>query len=535
MDRRHILIRGAAFGALAFGAPLSARFACAQSREETLRVLTDSIPNSQDPQGVGVSRASLAVFANVYDRLINFGRREVKPGLYRYDYSRFEGELAESWEELGDGRTLIFHLRKGATFHDGSPVTAEDVRWSLERGVSLPASKNQLATGSIKEASQFTVIDPQTIRLTFERKDRLTLPNLALSSAAVLNSTLAKQHATPTDPWATEWVRNNAAGGGAYKIETWNPSQQVVYAAFEDWKSGSRPFIRRAIVQVAPSAETRVATLLKGDADIALQLPARDIDALAKDKRADVISLPVTNAFRFIAFNSKAKPFDDVRVRQAIAYALPYRDLLQASVAGHAQPLFGAASATPKEATFPQAYPYDTDLDKAKKLLNDAGLSEGFETSFSYNVSDSTLADPIGPLVQESLARIGVKVTIDKLPEAQWGAALTARKVAFYTDNSSAWFADPDYFFRIFFQGDWRWNFGNFDDPELNALVNAARWERDPSKYDEAIRKAIAIAFDKVPLLPLWLPSYEAALRPGLTDFTYYIHGQVDFRSLKRS
>ena len=531
MDRRRILQGGAA---LALLAPFSGRLAFADSRDETLRVLADSAPNSQDPHGAGVSRASLAVFFNVYDRLINFGRSEVQPGLYRYDYSRFEGELAESFEERDDGRTLIFHLRKDATFHDGSPVTAEDARWSLERGVSLPASKNQLATGSLKDATQFTVVDPHTLRITFERRDRLTLPNLALSFASILNSTLAKKNATESDPWATDWVRNNAAGGGAYKIETWNPSQQVVYAAFDDWKSGPRPFIRRAIVQIVPAAESRAATLLKGDADVALALPPRDLDTLSHDSRAHVISLPVTNAFRFIAFNSKAKPFDDVRVRQAIAYALPYRDLLQASVFGHANPLFAAASATPKDASFPQPYPYDTDLDKAKALIAEAGLAGGFETTFSSNVSDATQADPIALLVQESLAKIGVKVTIDKVPEAQWGTQLTQRKIPFYTDSSSAWFNAPDYFFRIFFQGDWRWNFGNFDDPELNALVNAARWESDPAKYDAAIRKAIVLVFDKLPLLPLWLPSYEAALRPGLNDFTYYIHGQVDFRSLKR-
>ncbi len=175
MDRRTVLQGAAAIGATTLLAS-SRRFALAQSRDETLRVLAESRPNSQDPHGTGVSAASLAVFFNVYDRLINFGRREVKPGLWRYDYTSFEGELAESWEEQDDGRTLVFHLRKDATFHDGSPVTAEDVRWSLERGVTLPASKNQLATGSLKDPSQFTVVDPSTIRLAFERKDRLTLP-----------------------------------------------------------------------------------------------------------------------------------------------------------------------------------------------------------------------------------------------------------------------------------------------------------------------------------------------------------------------
>ncbi len=330
-------------------------------------------------------------------------------------------------------------------------------------------------------------------------------------------------------------MRNNEAGGGAYRIESWNPSQQVIYARFDNWKSGPLPYLRRAVVQIVPAAESRAATLLKGDADVALQLPPRDIDALAKDSRADVISLPVTNSFRFVAFNTKAKPFDDVRVRQAVAYALPYRDLFQGSVFGHGTPLYGAPSAAPKDAAFPQPYPYDTDLDKARHLLADAGLANGFETSFSTNVSDATVADPIALLVQEALGKIGIRITIEKVPEAQWGTLLTQRKVPFYVESSSAWFNAPDYFFRIFFQGNWRWNFGNFDDPDLNRLVEAARWERDPAKYDDAIKQAIAIVFEKLPILPLWFPSYEAALRPGLSGFTYYIHGQVDFRSLKRA
>jgi len=535
MDRRAFLKSGISVGAATTLGTWPDRLAFAQSRKETLRVLAEGRPNSQDPHGTGVSRESLGTFTNIYDRLINFDRREVSPGLYRYDYSKFKGELAETWEEIEEGRGLVFHLRKDATFHDGAPVTAADVKWSFERAVSLPASKNQLATGSLKYPAQFVVVDPHTFRIDFERRDRFTLPNLALTFASILNSELAKQHATATDPWATEWVRNNEVGSGAYKIETWNPSQQVVYSRFDDWKGGELPFLRRAIVQVVPAAPSRAATLLKGDADIALQLPPRDIDAIARDKAAKVVSLPVTNTFRFVAFNNKQKPFDDVRVRQAIAYALPYKDLFQGAVFGHGTPLYGAKSGTPTQANFPQPYPYDTDLDAARKLLAEAGLADGFETTFSYNVADTTIADPVALLVQEALGKIGIKLTVEKVPEAQWGTLLTQRKVPFYVESSSAWFNDPDYFFRIFFQGDWRWNFGAFDDPELNALVEAARWETDRVKYDEEIRKAIAIVFKKVPIVPLWLPSYEAALAPDLTGFTYYIHGQVDFRPLRRA
>ncbi len=540
MDRRSFIQQSTAFasvgatGAIAttgLGLPLSA---FAQSRKETVRVLAEGAPNSQDPHGEGVSRESLGLFTNVYDRLINFDRVQVSPGVFKYDYGRFRGELAESFEQSADGRTLTFRLRRDATFHDGKPVTANDVKWSLDRAVSLPASKRQLATGSLENPAQFSVVDAHTFRISLPRADRYTLPNLALFFASVLNAELARSHATAADPWAADWVKANAAGGGAYKVENFTPGQQVIYARFDGWKSGALPQVRRAVFQVVPSASNRVAALLKGDADVALQLPPKDLDALTDTTRAKVVSVPVTTSFRFVAFNTQAKPFDDVRVRQAVAYALPYTSLLRGANLGRGEPLYGARPGKPASSRFPQPYPYETQLLRARELLAQAGLGKGFKTSFSYNVGDATLAEPAALLIQEALGKIGIELSIEKVPGAQWGTLQTEKKLPFFIDSSSAWFNDPDYFLRIFFQGDWRWNFGSFKNDELARLVEQARWETDRARYDRAIQRAIEIAFEQVPLVPLWLPSFEAALQPDLQGFTYYIHGQVDFRPLTR-
>ncbi|WP_372500982.1 ABC transporter substrate-binding protein (plasmid) [Tistrella mobilis] len=537
MDRRDFLKTGGLAGLFLSVGGVSLPIGRAFAREGddiTLRVLAEDGPNSRDPHGDGVNRAALGTFTNIYDRLVNFDRIEVAPGLYRYDYLKFKGELAESWEVLEDGRVLVFHLRPDATFHDGRPVTAEDVRWSLERGINLPASKRQLSTGSITSVDQFEVVDGHTFRMRFEKADRYTMPNLALTFASVINAEAVKANATAEDPWGKEWLRNNAAGGGAYKVANWTAGQQVIYDRFDDWKSGDLPRIRRAVVQVVPAAPARVAAVTKGDADVALQLPPKDVAAIDADPKVDLISLPVTNSFRFVAFNTQTAPFDDVRVRQAIAFALPYDAMFQGAIFGRGTPLYGAASDQPETSSFPQPYPYATDLDRARALLAEAGHEGGFETSFSYNVADAITADPIALLVQEQLGRIGIKVVIEKVPAAQWGTLLTEKKVPFYVEGSSAWFNDPDYFFRIFFQGDWRWNFGAFKNEELGALVEKARWETDKDAYDDLMRQAIRIVFRELPIMPLWLPAFDAALKPGVTDFTYYIHGQVDFRPLDR-
>ncbi|MFD0391433.1 ABC transporter substrate-binding protein [Tistrella bauzanensis] len=149
--------------------------------------------------------------------------------------------------------------------------------------------------------------------------------------------------------------------------------------------------------------------------------------AIAADPKVKLISLPVTNSFRFVAFNTRTAPFDDVRVRQAIAWALPYEDMFQGAIFGRGMPLYGAASAAPEGSAFPQPYPYQTDLDRARALLAEAGLGDGFETTFSYNVADAVTADPIALLVQEQLGRIGIKVTIEKVPTANWGTLLTEK------------------------------------------------------------------------------------------------------------
>jgi len=130
--------------------------------------------------------------------------------------------VAQSWEFSGDGKTLTFKLDPKAKFHDGSPVTAEDVKWSLERAIAaggFPAI--QMGASEMKSPDQFTVIDPLTIKVDFPKPNKLVLANLAVPVAQILNSKLAKSHATAEVPWALDWVGKNDAGGGAYMVESW--------------------------------------------------------------------------------------------------------------------------------------------------------------------------------------------------------------------------------------------------------------------------------------------------------------------------
>src|ERR1700728_1112354 len=174
----------------------------AQSRAETLRYVTGASVNTLDPNVPGSTRESFAVSLSTYDRLVSFGRKQLN-GKWVFDLDKINGELAESYEISPDGLKLTFHLRKDAKFQDGSPVTAEDVKWSLDRAVTAPVlGKAQLLTGSLTSADQFKVIDPLTFEVSLPKPDKLALPNLATVYPIIINSKLAKPKPTPDTPGA---------------------------------------------------------------------------------------------------------------------------------------------------------------------------------------------------------------------------------------------------------------------------------------------------------------------------------------------
>src|SRR5580658_9749227 len=247
-------------GVAALAVSLRAEPVWAQSRAETLRYVTGASVNTLDPNVPGSTREAFAVSLSTYDRLVSFCRKQLN-GKWVFDLDKINGELAESYDVSPDGLKLTFHLRKDAKFQDGTPVTAEDVKWSLDRAVTAPVlGKAQLLTGSMTSADQFKVIDPLTFEVTLPKPDKLALPNLATVYPIIINSKLAKEHATPDDPWAMAWLKDHTAGSGAYVLENFKPGEQAILKRNEDWNRGSatKPAsFKRIIIQSVPEPATR--------------------------------------------------------------------------------------------------------------------------------------------------------------------------------------------------------------------------------------------------------------------------------------
>jgi peptide/nickel transport system substrate-binding protein len=518
---------------------LAAGSAQAQTRAETLRYVTGASVNTLDPNIPGTTRESFAVSLCTYDRLVAFGRKQLN-SKWVFDLDKITGELAESYEVSPDGLKLTFHLRKDAKFQDGAPVTADDVKWSLDRAVTAPVlGKAQLLTGSMTSADQFKVIDPLTFEVTLPKPDKLALPNLATVYPIIINSKLAKEHATADDPWATAWLKEHAAGSGAYKIEMFKPGEQVIIARDASWNRGStaKPAsFKRVIIQSVPEPATRANLVERGDADLVIDLQASDVQSLEAKGKLKVISTPQYNAVTFVAMNNQIPPFDNINVRRAIAYALPYDDMFKAALFGRGAPLFGASwpDGKPASGAYPIPQPVKLDLDKAKDYLKAAGMPDGFATTFSFNVGQASTAEPMAALVKEALAKIGIKVDIQKLPDAQMSTQINEKKLPFFTEGIVAWLPSTDYFYRNFYTGNQRWNYSSIDNAELTAVAQEARFEPDKAKYEEEGKKLNAIHFSEMPQIPLWQPNQDAVMVPSVEGYTYEFHRQVDYRDLSR-
>jgi peptide/nickel transport system substrate-binding protein len=509
--------------------------AFAQSRAETLRVLSDGVPNTFDPAGAGANRDANGFSWNVYARLLRFSRYPVAGEIYHYDYYTLEGEVAERWEVSPDGTSITFHIRRDATFHDGTPITAEDVKWSLDRVVSMPASARQMSTGSMTSPDQFVIVDDHTVRVDFEQEDRFALPNLAITFPAIINAKVARRHASDADPWAAEWLKENVAGSGAYMLESFTAGQQIAFARHDGWRCGPMPALRRVIHQLVPAASSRALAVERGDADIAVGIPPHELERLEGRPGVRIASVPMRNAFQFIGMNNDREPFDDVNVRLAIAHALPYQAMFEGVMRGRGRPLHGGTEWVPTSAEWPAPQPYATDLAKARAYMAKSKVPNGFATTFTFNIADEAVAEPLSILIQEALAEIGIAIEISKVPNAQMGTLLTEKTIPFFFDISVAWLNDPDYFFRIFYSGDWRWNYGSFRNAEVDRLLAEVRFERDAAVYEAKVKRIIEIVYAQCPIILLWQPSHDMPMRDDLRGYTYYFHRQVDYRVLTRA
>lgn len=343
------------------------------------------------------------------------GLQNIYESLLRYDPNgdKFTPVLATDYTKSADGKTWTFHIRQGVKFHDGTDLNAEAVKYSIERTIKIGKG----AAFIWAPVKSIKVVDPYTVEFKLKYPAPIDLIAASAYGAYIVSPTAAKSH--PAD-WFTQ---GHEAGTGPYMLESWKMGQEVVVTKFpEYWRGWEGEHFDKVVIQAVSEASTRRQMVTKGDADLTLDLPSEDVEALKTDSNVTVSIVPTFQNLWFF-MNTKQKPLDNKLVRQAMSYAFPYSDVTKYAAGGLATQSYGAVPVGlwGYSDTLPQ---YTYDLAKAKQLLAQAGLPKGgFSVEMAY-MSGDELERKSGELWKEALAKIGITLEIRGGPwQSIWNRA----------------------------------------------------------------------------------------------------------------
>lgn len=455
------------------------------------------------------------------------------------------GGIFDSWTVSKNGRIYTLHLRQGVRDAYGNRLTAGHVLWSIERisqvgGCSF-VTRNLGVTTAPDAPTRLTevrqrirVINPSTLRVTLAGPNAIFLRILAVGNGSMVGPE-ARKHTTAADPWATGWLKTNAAATGPYKLESYSPGVQVVLVRNPNYY-GPRPTIARVIYKQVDSAATRVAVLLSGQAHAARDLSQDDLNQVAGSRNAKV-TCTIRNYMVNLTPNARTGPTAKPEVRRALAYAIPYDAIIRSVFKGRARRQLGMAPPIYPASinTDAKAFPYQkTDYVKAKQLLSAAGYPDGFNASV-LALNTSPEQTQIAVLLQDSFKRIGVTLTIDSEPFASYTSLTqqhTFPNFAIWQNNSLV--LDIVYHGTLFLnQGPPpNFNYGGWAAPTFNALASAAISLAAGPRY-ALLQRMQRIFNQNLPYLPLSNIAVCYGLAKNVSGYTWHTTNQIRFADLR--
>ena len=415
------------------------------------------------------------------------------------DSRRIVPGLAESWAISKDGLKYTFKLRKGVSFHDGTPLNAEAVKFSIERQIIPEHPFNKLGKypfanyffGNVKAVE---AVDPQTVEFILKEPRASFLAVLTAGAASIVSPTAVRKLGVdyPLTP----------VGTGPFKFVAWDRGQRVVLEKNAGyWKHPVK--IDRVIYRPIVEGQARLTELLTGALDLIVDTPPDFVPQLESNPKVMVLKQVGVHVW-YLGINNQKKPFDDKRVRQALNYAVNkealVRDVLKGTGSFSRGPVlpntWGADAAL-------KAYPYDPE--RAKKLLAEAGYPSGFSTTLWVPESGSGMQLPVAmsTVIQSNLKAVGVNVALQTM---EWGAYLAKLRTKEQDLFALSWMAgneDPDLvMYPLLHSSQWTPNGPNralYKNEKYDELLHQARLTTDQKKRAELYREAQRILVDDAP------------------------------------
>lgn len=476
-----------------------------EEEPSTMVLIPENYPTTLDPIRAGDSGADL-MGMSMYNTLlqVNSTTGELEP------------ELAESYEWSDDGLACTFKLREGVKFHDGSELTAEDVKYTVDRMLDLQIGVYYMFTA-------FTgaeVVDDYTVVISL-KEPFPSLPR-ALSRLYILNADLVKENEQDGD-WGETWLVDHEAGSGPYYWSSFEVQERFVLEKFPDYFKGwDGKHVDRAIFRIIKEDASKQLALEEGEADWALIFNPENWKAL-EAVPGMVAGSHLTEVALYIVFNNRHEVLKDVRVRRALALAYDYEGHVEGIALGHA-----AVARGPLPSTVPcfddSLPPSETNIEKAKELLAEAGYPDGGGLEFEMLVDNNPREIATGELMAANAAEIGI--TVKPIP-MDWSARIdiwsdeaTAPEMG--TEYIYAAYPDPHQSLYVIAHSSAAagggYNFGWYMSDRMDELLDAGRSELDPGKRCELYKEAQHLWMEDMPYAPV-------IVEEGLTAAWDYVKG----------
>lgn len=477
MTRRRMLATALA---LLLAVPLLPSTADAQKRGGTIVVGNDEDAVGLDPH-LAVAFASQQFFELVYNGLVRFNAKgEIEP------------DLAASWE-IPNPTTYVFRLRQGVKFHNGREMTADDVKYSIDR-IRDPKS-GAVIRSVYSSVEAVDVVDRYTVRLRLSRPNAALLAMLATRASYVVPREEVEKHGT---------LQKVAVGTGPFKLVEHVPGDHARYVRNDDYFEAGKPYLDGVRINVIKDESSRLAALRRGTIDLTwIKDPA--IEALARKEKAIVAAETPEARQLFVWLNTRKPPFDNVKLRQAVAAALDRKAIIDTVLLGHAKlstllPPAAVPYVLSQEEMAALPF-YKQDAALVKKLLAEGGRPDGFEFTLRTSPHSPDYV-PAAQVMQRQLAQVGITMKIEQM---EWGALLKLARSGSGDSDAIAfariWYPDPEGYAYDTLHSKGSFNVAGYSNAESDRLLEEQRATVDVAKRAAIWKRLQHLWAEDVPII----------------------------------
>jgi peptide/nickel transport system substrate-binding protein len=474
---------------------------------------------------------SIDLLPNVAGTLVRF-KKPAPDATTLQTPDQIESELAESWQVSEDKKSVDFTLREDAKSPFGNPVTSADVEWSIQRMLNskgVPIAKILMGVGGWDTENPITVKDSTHFTLHFASYNAVSLSVLSTFFMTIYDSVEAKKHVTADDPYAYEWLANNTATFGPYTVESFDPGKQVRLVANKNYFRGL-PKVQNVVIRAVPDAASRLQLVESGGVNITSALTFDQQASLKSSSSVDLHRMLYPSITTFV-LNVKVKPFDDVRVRQALSYAVDRKAILESAYRGFGTP---ATDFFHDDFGITGVEGVTRDVDKAKALLAEAGYPNGFPLTLSYNVANvGSESEQIAVLLRSQLKEVGVDVKLDNIASgADFDAGKRSGKLTSWLGTSLPLVPDPAYYLAVFYSTGGLTNQSCYSSPALDAAETDILLTPPGDERTAKVKAVDEAMVADMPAVPLIDSQKFFAFQKSVSGFYSSSQGHIDYANL---